>query len=107
MAPSPHDFIVAADVRDALADPLAAAASQLARADSPLARLIDLTGVRALAAAVRETLVAIRTSADWQRARILALEELVAGLAATARPRPWLAAGERPILLVGTGGGGT
>ena len=113
-----YDKLAAADVRDPLVRPLAAAGAHVWRADPRggplLARLVGrvwarLPGRRAreLAAAVRETMAAIRASAEWERARIVALEELVASLAATATPRPWLGAGERPFLLVGTGGGGT
>jgi hypothetical protein len=109
MVASPHDFIVAADVRELLAVPLVAAQRHVGRSGrGPLARLVArVSGVRELAAAVRETLAAIRASADWQRARIVALEELVASLAATARPRAWLGPAERPVLLVGAGGSGT
>ncbi|MDX2167214.1 MAG: sulfotransferase [Deltaproteobacteria bacterium] len=63
-------------------------------------RLARLAGVEDALAAQRETIA-------WQRARLDYLETLVAGLARRAPARPWRGAEERPVLLLGTGGGGT
>lgn len=131
------DFIARADLRDTLAAPLHAAQRHVERAarvlelarsrtDRPLhRRLLDalltqlpppvqrwLPGARRrldrdLILGMESLLHALRASAEWQRARIDYLEAQLLALAAPRSPRPWLAMDERPVLLLGTGGGGT
>jgi hypothetical protein len=88
------DWIARAGVPTDVTRRLDAVRGRLAR------RLSRLAGVDNALAAQRETIA-------WQRARLDYLEMLVAGLARRSTARPWRGALERPVLLLGTGGGGT
>lgn len=86
----------------------------IARAGVPTEATRRLGGVRgrlarrlARFAGVDEALAAQRETIAWQRARLDYLETLLAHLAGRASARPWRGAQERPVLLLGSGGGGT
>jgi len=106
--PGRWDFIVRADLRDVVARPLREA-ERVLHPGILGAALARLPGGRwrRLAAGLERLVEAVRASTDWQRARVDYLEALVAGLAASRPPRIWRGAGESPVLLLGTGGGGT
>jgi hypothetical protein len=63
-------------------------------------RLARLVGVEDALAAQRDTIA-------WQRARLDYLDTLLTNLAHRTTARPWRGKQERPVLLLGTGGGGT
>ncbi len=60
-----------------------------------------------LAAGLAAAVEAAERAAEWQQARVVHLTALVEGLARRAPPRPWRGRDERPVLCLGTGGGGT
>lgn len=128
MSESDHDRIARADVRDAMHVALAEARRRLRRVERMLGafgerrpgfvgRLRALLfavapggrrrAVAHLAEGLEAAVDAVERAAEWQNARTTYLTAL-AERAARARPRrPFLGADERPVFLLGTGGGGT
>lgn len=88
------DWIARAAVPTEVLDRLRGGRGRFARL---LARVSGVTGA----------LEALRGGLDWQRARVDYLESLLVGLAGASPTRPWLGRDEQPVLLLGTGGGGT